>query len=968
MKYILVICCIAMPSLASAQSTSELEFFENKIRPIFSENCYKCHSAAAGKTKANLALDSKQGVLKGGESGAAVVPGQPEKSLLIKAVSYASPNLQMPPKGKLSAQQIADLTQWIKSGAADPREGKAVAVKGRMTGLTDEARSHWVFQPVRKLALPPVKDGAWVQTPVDAFILARLESAGLKPNPPATREELLRRATFDLIGLPPTTDELKAFLSDQSPDAFAKVVDRLLASPHYGEHWARHWLDTARYADTAGINTRLDSTEYRYPYAWVYRDYVINAFNSDKPYDRFILEQLAADKLGLAANDPGLAGLGFLSVGERFPQANDTINEKIDVVTKGFLGLTVTCARCHDHVYDPIPTADYYSLHGVFANIYEPKDKPIVDVPNAQTSAYVARKAGLEQQNRDVYYQTVEKLGGLFRHKAATYMIAVDFFRNDVGREVETIKARQKYIERHQLEKKLLGSGATMRRFGDDDPVWGPLMQYKKLPAKDYAVRSQAIAAVIAGGKKMNPLVAALFDGAAPGSLAEVESRYNQLFAGLEPKAHAYLAAKSKAKDRTVPGFEREVVQLIESPFEIAWPAELTSIGMKERIKDWPMSYRNVTSPIFNALNELDLTHPGAPGRAMIVADVDSPKDSHILIRGQAQVKGDIVPRRFLEVLAGAGRQSFKIGSGRLELARAIATKDNPLTARVAVNRVWMHHVGEGIVPTPDDLGVAADVPSHRELLDWLADFFVENGWSFKKLHRVIMLSGAYQQSARSNAEYTKIDPGNRLVWRANVRRLPFEAVRDSLLVFTGKLDSAVGGKPVNLTDEPYSYRRSIYGFIDRGRLPELMQQYDFSDPRLPTSKRNTTIVPQQALFLLNSPMAVDVARKIVARAEFTAAPDNPARVTALYRIVFQRSPTEREIEIGAAFIAGFKEAPKADAPVVSLKTAGGKTKDKQSSRTPIRNPGEMVDRRPLTAWEQYTQALLFTNEVAFVK
>ena len=395
----------------------------------------------------------------------------------------------------------------------------------------------------------------------------------------------------------------------------------------------------------------------------------------------------------------------------------------------------------------------------------------------------------------------------------------------------------------------------------------------------------------------------------------------------------------------------------------------LTTERLRDAIAQWPRGLRTAAPFVFEAINELDISHPAAPAHAMVVEDSPTPADSPVFIRGQAEVRGAIVPRRFLEILSGSKRAAFTDGSGRLELARAIASKGNPLTARVLVNRVWMQLFGEGIVPTPDDLGVQSEKPSHPELLDWLASAFMESGWSQKKLIRFIVLSNVYQQSSDENPQYSQLDSNNRLLWRANIRRLDFEAIRDSLLVFSGKLDPTLGGKPINLTEEPYSFRRSVYGYVDRGNLPELMQQFDFSDPDMPNSKRATTVVPQQALFLMNSPMAVDVARKMIARKEFTAAPDDERRIAALYNIIFQRAPRPAEARLGLDYLADAKRTT-GSAPVVATSQPSDSRRRAPSvepGRAPVKNEGEKVDRRPLTPWERYAQALLFANELIYV-
>src|SRR5688500_1273915 len=409
----------AAPALTKDQTT----FFESKVRPLLVANCYKCHSVEEKKSKGGLVLDSREGWQKGGENGSVIVPGDPAKSKLLKAVRYEDADLQMPPDNQLTADEIAVLDQWIKMGAPDPRTAPA-GVGSTLTGLTDVARSHWAYKPVKLPAVPAPSDAAWVKTPIDAFIFAKLDEKGLKPSPPASKEALIRRATYDLIGLPPTPAEVAAFVADTSTDAFDKVVERLLASPHYGERWGRYWLDTARYSDTTGNEDAKG--EYRYPFAWTYRDYVIRSFNDDKPYDQFLKEQIAADLLPETRDDPSrLAALGFITVGKRFQNPNDTIDERIDAVTKGTMALTVSCARCHDHKFDPIPTADYYSLHGVFASTAEPAEKPLIAaVPTGpEYEEFQKQLAAREAKSRDLYFDLIKAKSAEFRKKAAAYLM-----------------------------------------------------------------------------------------------------------------------------------------------------------------------------------------------------------------------------------------------------------------------------------------------------------------------------------------------------------------------------------------------------------------------------------------------------------------------------------------------------------------------------------------------------------------
>jgi hypothetical protein len=786
--------------LAADPTPAQLQFFENRIRPVLAQNCYKCHSQQSEKVKGGLLLDTREGVLKGGENGPSIVPGNPDKSLLIKAVRYNDADLQMPPKGgKLADAAIADLENWVRMGAPDPR---AAALAQNNWG--DSSKTHWAWQPLKKPSVPDVKDSAWPKSPIDNFILAKLEEKDLKPNPPADKRTLIRRATFDLIGLPPTAAEVEDFLKDESPDAFAKVVDRLLASPHYGERWGRHWLDVARYSDTKGMVKR-QREDAAYPFAWTYRDYVIRSFNEDKPYTLFIIEQLAADKLPTSRNNPtNLCALGFLTIGERFMgMQNDIINDRIDVVTKGFLGLTVTCARCHDHKFDPIPTKDYYSLHGVFASCAEPTFEPVI----------------------------VKNVGG------------PDY--------------SDYYKQRMELEHEKEANEAKLREL-------------------------------------------------------------------------------RRAKNRE---------------------------GLRQLQRDERQNQTRIA--------KLELTHPGAPPRAMVLEDIVKPHDSPVLIRGDAGNKGSKVPRQFLEVLSGSTRPAFTNGSGRLDLAWAISSKSNPLTPRVMVNRLWLHHFGEGFVPTPDDLGTQSESPSHPELLDYLANRFVAEGWSIKKMHRLIMLSSVYQQSSANNPRFAQVDPNNRLLWRANIRRLEFEALRDSLLSIGGNLDLTVYGRPVDIEKEPYSTRRTVYGLVDRSDVADVLINFDFANPDLPSGRRHETTVPQQALFLMNSPLVVEQAKKLTALSEFNSCKDDEGRIAFLYERVYQRPPTDEETRLGLEFLAAAPEPDKltsSETPVRQVFNQGRKVGAKQFAKRQGRN-GAGLERRkaPLKSWEEYAHALLQANEISFL-
>ncbi|MHA3774254.1 PSD1 and planctomycete cytochrome C domain-containing protein [Verrucomicrobiota bacterium sgz303538] len=1028
MKPILFLFALASTAGAAAMvevTPEQKQFFEQKIAPILSDSCFKCHSHAEGKTKGGLALDSREALLKGGDDGHVIVPGDPGKSMMIERVLSKDPDEKMPPKeATLSQQQIADLTAWIKMGAPDPR---STAASAPLVGYKNSnAKNHWAWQPIRAQAVPAVTNAAWPKTPVDSFVLAKLEASKITPSAPAERATLIRRAYFDLIGLPPMPWEVQAFVDDKSPSAWEKVIDRLLASPHYGERWGRYWLDVSRYSDTKGDANRRESPVYAS--AWTYRDYVIDAFNQDKPYDRFILEQLAADKLNLGQDKRPLAGLGFLTLGDRFNNnKNDIINDRIDVVTKGFLGLTVSCARCHDHMFDPIPQKDYYSLHGIFASTVEPKDNPIITAQTdaAQYQDYLkAREAALSEAK-----QYAE---GIFTDIQQT-------FRGNVGdvlmASVASGSERAQYLKRiggrpREIEEMLrfVRQGGLLRR----SPVLAPWYQFVQLPASEFAERAPVLAARVANGGDnrrfpINQAVAAMFKGKSPRSLQEVAGYYAELFTKVVQRIDEEKAAQQTAAAQhpaSVVGATAKALALppvttlasankaanLDSFSKTAGSAEpspsisdaafaelryapfprdpLVSFDPEEDTRLLPQRAQNRLATLLQAVSKVDLTHPGAPKRAMAVEDAAKPINSPVFIRGEANNRGEVVPHRFLEILSGPNRPEFTDGSGRLELAQAIASKSNPLTARVMVNRIWLHHFGEGIITTPDDFGTQAAPPSHPELLDYLASRFMQSGWSVKAMHKLIMLSATYQQQSDTNPKYAEMDPNNRLLWRYNIRRLEFEPIRDSLLYIAGKLDTKVGGQPVNILSEPYSMRRSVYGYIDRANLPEMMNHFDFANPGMPLGKRHETTVPQQALFMMNSPLMVEIARRLLDRQEMAPADTDEKKIHALYWMIYQRPPKPDEVQLGLQFIASVNAVPKPDdQALASMGDAKGamlgrraarlaQLKKQQPQKQPLQNPrrggfvleneGEKVDRRPLTSWEKYAHALLMANEAVY--
>ncbi|MES2708205.1 MAG: PSD1 and planctomycete cytochrome C domain-containing protein [Verrucomicrobiota bacterium] len=992
-------------SRAADIPADQLQFFENRIRPALVENCYRCHSEAEGKSKGGLTLDTRAGWEKGGENGPAIVPGKPDESRLIKAVRHTDPDLAMPPKdGKLPPALIADLEKWVSMGAPDPRIQPVTTVKtgGPMTEtMKAQAAKHWAFQPLRKPAVPAVTDTAWPANDLDRFVLARLEEKKLAPSPAADKRTLIRRAALDLTGLPPSPEEVLAFVGDESPQAFEKVVDRLLASPEYGERWGRHWLDVARYADTKG-RTRQRETSLN-PNAWTYRDYVISAFNQDKPFDQFIREQIAADLLPEASKDPAsLAALGFITQGEQFAGSRpDIINDQIDVVTKGFLGLTVSCARCHDHKFDPVPQADYYSLYGVFNSCHEPDEKPVAVAAKggSGTEAYETQRAKITGEGRQAIIAELNRQAANFNLNAGTFLKIAQ-----AGNKTPEYYAlaRDIKIEGRVLQDLLqtFNRSLIIRRGEPPSPVMGPLKRLLALTPETFDARfPEWLAFVQRGDRKnrVNAAVSAAFTGVQPTTKAGALDIYASVFVKAEQQWQAESDAWSQAGGKGIfPGLKdkalREARNAVVNPDEF-----LTGPVGEGGLRGLA---RNVGSRVASELARLDVSHAGAPGLANVIYDNGRPKDSPIFLRGQIQSPGPVVPRQYLEFLSGPDRKPFTQGSGRLELAREIASPANPLTPRVLVNRVWLHHFGEGFVPTPDDLGVMSPAPENAALLDWLASKFVRDGWSLKKLHRTILLSKTWQQSSEPDAARARIDPFNHLVWRQNVRRLDFESLRDSILFMGGKLDQSMGGHPVNIESEPYSPRRSVYGFIDRIEMAEFMRSFDVANAELTTGRRFTSIVPQQALFRMNSLLVIEQARNIMEREDMKACTTDDERLKKLYEIIYQRWPKEREIQLAKAYIQSMSlESPES----VSTVTQAGesrppdlrgmtkkerqqylvrekrkkrleelamvnKKRDSSMVKEAVRDPSaEKVDRSPLSPWEKYAHALLMTNEMAYV-
>jgi mono/diheme cytochrome c family protein len=919
--------CLALAAVAAGPEPRPIapqaaEFFERKVRPILVENCVACHGPE--RQKAGLRLDSGPGMLKGSEAGPVVNPGDLDGSPLIEAIRRTGPS-PMPPKKPLSSQAVADLTTWVKMGAPWPEP---------TTKPVDAAaaswRTHWAFQPVKDPAPPAVRQADWPRTAVDRFVLAALEARGLGPSPAADKRTLIRRATFDLIGLPPTPEELDAFVQDEAPDAFARVVDRLLASPHYGERWGRYWLDVARYADTKGYVFFEDAA---FPWAYTYRDYVIRALNDDVPYNQFVVEQLAADRLPLGSDKRALRALGFLSLGGRFMNnVHDVIDDRIDVVTRGLLGLTVTCARCHDHKFDPIPTRDYYALYGVFASSVEPGVPPLFTDP-PDTKEFATFEAELRKREHALESFVAAKHAELVdgaRTRAAEYLLAAQAALGQPTTEEFMLIADGGDLNPTMIVRWRGLLERTRRRY---DAVFAPWHALAALSESGFAAQAAGLCRHWRNhpdpARPINAVVLQELLARPPQSLADVARIYARLLRGSEKMA-AEAAARTASmgtapRPLPYPGLEElsQVFRAADSPPNLP----LDPVGQLGLLPDRPS--QATFQELRKAVESWRASGKGAPPRAMSLEDTPEPVEPRVFLRGNPNHLGERVPRRFLSALSSSSPVSFHDGSGRLELARAIADRDNPLTARVLVNRVWMHHLGAPLVRTPSDFGLRSDPPSHPGLLDHLAAAFMNEGWSIKKLHRRIMLSHTYQQASDDRDPCRKVDPENLLLWKYARRRLDFEATRDTLLAVSGRLNHTIGGPSDKDLTSPFSTRRTLYGFVDRLNLPGLYRTFDFPDPNATSPKRDPTTVAPQALFLMNHPFVLTVAKGVLSRPEIAGEPDLHRRVGRLYRLLYQRSPNADEVRLAEQFVASEHPVPE--------------------------------------AWAKYVHALLIANEFVFV-
>jgi hypothetical protein len=1089
-------------NVGASEDPASVEFFETKIRPVLAERCYACHSTKAKKVRGGLRLDTRETILQGGDSGPALVPGQPDKSLLIKAIRYDDPALQMPPKRRLSAPEVADFETWVKRGAPVPRTrtaDKPAADKDK----------HWAFQAPKAPPLPEVRHKEWVQNPIDRFILARLEAKGLTPAEPADKRTLLRRVSYDLIGLPPTPEEMDAFLADQSSDAFAKVVDRLLASPRYGERWGRHWLDLVRYTDD------FDET-------WRYRDWVVKAFNDDLPYNHFIVSQIAGDRLPAPSpgevNTDGIVATTLLSIGpwggiDRKKRMADIVDDQVDTVGRSFLGLTLACARCHDHKFDPLSSADYYGLAGIFYSsrvisdtVYLSHQTPrlrIPLVPPAEVEKHRRHMARVREMEKKLEREVEARYAAFARSllpQSAQYLLAAWEYQNrpadqaNVSTEEWAKKRKLRpfalaqwidYLggsrlgESHLLDRPVRDydgePGVHVWGASAERPWWGVNSTEKEVPIETWLLppRTVSMNPGVEGGAAAwkSPFagrvrIAGRLTDADPHDGSGVAWVIDQtgsggkreLSSGTLPNGGSRTLAEGRNPDRLTsvavkpgdvislgmwlasgdahyditnveftitrldgPGewnLKRDVMDnllegnphrdsqgnagvwafynlagsnrkqrmpAVDAALE-AWHQAVAAIaagkldwaGLEKAARefqhavekggpDGPLAWdlTGIRSPFWVNQRD-DAQYLSAEARDVLAkraAEVEQLKNSapplpcahgaqeggvrfslfpgfqdvRIHVRGSYERLGKRVPRHFPKALAGDHQPPIQSGSGRLELARWIASADNPLTARVMVNRIWQHHFGEGIVRTPSNFGKLGTPPTHPELLDYLATQFVASGWSVKAMHRMVLLSAAYRQSSKVRPESLRLDPNNLLFGRMNRRRLEAEALRDGLLSVCGCLDLRAGG-PAD--GDAQSTRRMLYLRNSRSDHSGFGTIFDAADASIQVEKRTVSTVAPQALFLMNSPLIAEKVGSLIQRPEIAGKKKVEERIQALYRLLFNRRATAEEMTVGRRFIESLTD---------------------QSA------PKKSGDASPLGPWEAYAQALLLSNEFLFV-
>jgi Protein of unknown function (DUF1549)/Protein of unknown function (DUF1553)/Planctomycete cytochrome C len=906
---------IARPLNGQTINAGTPEFFENKIRPILANNCFGCHT---NSQLGGLRLDTLEAMKKGGKRGPSVVPGDPETSLLIKAVRQTDPTLKMPYGGKLKASEIGELEAWVKAGAAWPTStaSAAPAAKDGKYVISPERRNFWSFLPLKTPAEPAVKDTKWPKTDIDRFVLARLEQEGLKPVSPASKHDLLRRAYLDLTGLPPKPEDEDAFEKDKSPEAFAKVVDRLLASPRYGERWGRIWLDVARYGEDDYRSLNPFPRGYRpYPNAWAYRDWVIRAFNDDLPYDQFVKAQLAGDLADPKIRNKTLPATGFLGLGPWYYDNGsnevtraDERHDRVDAVTRGFLGMTVQCARCHDHKYDPIPQTDYYALAGVFYNTtYEEYPQAPVKVVNRfkKTESEIDEKEKVLQELRQTLTSELSRSLSL---QTSNYLMGVWEVAGKQKKDL-SMAVNERRLDYELLDRWVKYMAKPTVKYHNKDE-WIAMMKKgggTQKEAKTLADRfQQEIVDVMVAKDAMDEENRVITDKDVDGTKPKKQTdKPSNFVSNKDFNPGALLRLKSLPDEQTnfwTEIFFRELKDTDDAndmaemdPRKMS-PGVLMFRGWGLESRLGPESQARVKS-LQDDLEALKKTiepyYPFVHG----VKDSEKPVNIQLALRGNPENLGPEVSRHFLSIFSQGDPTPLLQGSGRMQLAELIVKQ--PIAMRVIVNRIWKADFGTGIVDTPSNFGFGGERPTNPDLLEYLANEFVKNGMSIKKLQREILLSATYQLSTADDKLAFEKDSGDRLYWRASRKRMDAEQVRDAILQVAGDLDDSIGGPPKELT--PDYHRRTVYGHVSRYKLDSYLQLFDFPPPNFSAEKRFTTTVPLQRLFLMNSDFVQLESEALYKRVAAEA--DNRARIRKLYNLVYDRDPKESEVQIGLEYL-----------------------------------------------------------------
>ena len=1062
--WILFVCLFVPHSICGgSQETDQInptaagvEFFEKNIRPVLSNHCYQCHASDAKQIKGGLVLDSRAGIRRGGDSGPAVVPKNLSESLIVDALKHDS--FKMPPKGKLPDKVISAFESWIEMGAPDPRDGGEVA---RSDIDFDKEREHWAYRPVSRTPRPDVRDKKWPNNTIDYYILDRMESKGLRPSRTASKLSLIRRATFDLIGLPPKPADVDAYLQDESPEAFSKVVERLLQSPHYGERWGRYWLDVARYSEDQAhtFATKPNTNGYRY------RDWVISAFNRDMPYDQFVKLQIAGDLIGPTTERPfeHIIALGYFGLGAQYYKNTDReqaladeLDDRVDTLTRGFLGLTVSCARCHDHKFDPIPTRDYYSIAGIFSSS-RLNNTPLcdpVDIKEYNDGQKLIKETDGAVKKFLTDYKAMSaqsKVGEIGKYMRAVWRFQLSSIDGKTANAAEIAKATgvNEFILKRWIQ---FLDPKNKSRIPELAPWFAVVPKISQatdaIPEEVAAVCDEFQARVISlanvnsnGVSVTNLLQPVPGESPKPGSPLFVTPAATKVrpLVGIDvdlrgaKEIYLYVGDAGNGRscdhaDWIAPRFVNDAgEELMLSELKIkrsdsfggpvvnkSYQGKKIRVGGKEYangigvhatstiVFDIPDGYSKFkamggldnsgsdqaggcgdqASVQFAVYTQTPSVLPGKVGNDLLthvlgkdgpfsIADGDiekslsadlkaelqhlrtlndtakknappmyaiahaytegTPKDMRVFVRGDPANKREIAPRRFLQVLSQEVPVAYVEGSGRKELADDIASADNPLTPRVMANRIWQHHFGRGIVNTPSNFGKLGDAPTHPNLLDHLAYSFVQSGWSIKDLHREIMLSATYQQSADANDANLEIDADNVYFWRMNRQRLDIEAWRDSLLDISGRLDSTLTGPSTNLADAN-NVRRTVYAKISRHELDNLLRLFDFPDANITNAKRSQTTVPQQQLFVLNSPFMITQAKALAARVHQEHPDSQESRITYVFRLAYGRYPSKAEMDLATTYLT---------------------TKE--------------TEKNQLTRWERFAQAILAANEFMYL-